>query len=212
MTKVLAILLLVFINLFYSGSKNVPVNIHRITNQNEFDFRYQMRETMYPRENTDRPWSNLSLVPDERMDECHAYYDSWMGNGLAAESGTRIGWKRVVYYDYNACDDRFDIFTYDQTYSVLISDNPMMGYPQYKDFSKEVDHVTAMGLSVWENKSISYWMKEKDVKTDLNFYFDSFKVGDYYVFIQTLFVGDEDSQIRFEWIDEVANELKTVLE
>ena len=88
----------------------------------------------------------------------------------------------------------------------------MMGYPQYKDFSKEVDHVTAMGLSVWENKSISYWMKEKDVKINLNFYFDSFKVGDYYVFIQTLFVGDEDSQIRFEWIDEVANELKTVLE
>ena len=203
-------IVLLMIALTASGIRPLPMNIYRITARYEYDIRYQARRTIEKYDYEESEWSNLNLVPIEYATNCYGQWNHWMANGLADRLGKPIGWQRNVQWNHECVDEKQSYVPVD-VYTIILSKNPMAAYPRNSVFENQL--VTNQGIQVDYSAQWEYPYTNNGVTYHYIQVRYAFKIEDNHVFIDQIFIGqDEIKEDIALWVDQLANELKTVLE
>lgn len=192
-----------------SSFRPLPMNIYRIEGSSEHDVRFQARRTIEKYDYEESKWSKLNLVPSQYDTNCYIQWDHWVANGLADRLGKPIAWKRNIQWNYECKDDKF-MYVPPDMYSILLSRNPMAAYPKFTVSDKQI--LTDSGIQVsYKQEEYTFKVNGKSGIYYLTQY--TFKVNDTYVFIEQVILDRVvDEKKIAEWVDSIADELKTVLE
>jgi len=186
----------------------LPVNIYQIEKISETDLRF-IGSTNENSEQTSI-YSKLNLVPENFNNNCYSQFNTLTSNGLADKLGNLIGWQHNVQWN-NDCDPEGQIENiFGDAYSILISKNPMVLYPEFSNLEQRL--VTETGIEVdLSTYEYPYTNKGKTIVfAELKY---SFKVVEEYVFVTHTVLRDTwDDETLLKWIDSLNYEIKSVLE
>lgn len=200
------LLIIVFI---LSSLRPLPMNIYRIEGSSEHDTRYQLRRTIEKYDYEESEWTPLNLVPEEFNSSCYSQWDHWAANGLADRLGKPIAWQRIAQWTYE-CDVEDRIFYETDAYTILLSKNPMAAYPKFTVHDKVFLTDAGNEVSISQNEYTVIIDSKGVVYTQIQY---TFRVEDVYVFIeQSIQNRTFDEKVISDWVDTLAEELKTVLE
>lgn len=188
--------------------KPLPVNIHRIERVSEFEVRFK-GSVLEDKEMNPSVFSELALVPDQFNSSCYSDVNYLTSNGLADRLGNRIGWQRIIQWNYDCDSDGQIINLFENVYSILISKNPMIAYP---DFSNQDEKLTTQsGVEVLlTSTDYPYTISGKTTVYERVKY--TFKVNDVYVFIEQTRLRDESNNDELLiWVEKLISEIQTVL-
>lgn len=203
-------IILLMIAFIASSIRPLPMNIYRIVGRYEYDIRYQARRTIEKYDYEESEWSSLDLVPIDFDMNCYSQWDHWLANGLADRLGKPIAWQRNIQWT-NECKDEKHMYVPSDVYSIVLSRNPMALYPRNSAFENQL--VTNQGIQVDYSAQWEYPYTNNGVTYHYIQVRYAFKIEDNHVFIDQIFIGqDEIKEDIALWVDQLANELKTVLE
>lgn len=201
----IALLIAIFM---LTNTKPIPTNIHRIEGINKLVAQFQTRRTVEKANDVPSIYSDLNLVPDIYDQKCYSQWDHWTSNGLAERLGNPIGWKRIAQWN-NECEPETISLNFSDVYSIILSNNPMIAYPEFSDYDKQL--LTESGLIVSIKKmEYPYTLAERTIVYMRVMYM--FEVQNVYVYVDQIMLREStnDDEI-LNWADQLYNEIQTSL-
>jgi len=188
--------------------KPLPINIHHIERVSELEIRFK-GSVLEDTEMNHSIFSELELVPYQLVSTCYSDVNYLTSNGLADRLGNHIGWQRIIQWN-NDCDPEGQIANiFDNAYSILISKNPMIAYPDFSNLNETL--ITQSKTEVlFSSIDYPYTISGKTTVYERIKY--TFKVKDVYVFVEQTRLRDEmNNEELLIWVEKLISEIQTVL-
>jgi hypothetical protein len=206
MRQTINIVLVVIMSFILSSTRFFNTNVYDVTTGRDYNLKYQIRPTTDSFLKTDSPWSSIDFTPVEYDMSCLISRDRWMSNNLVDESNKKIIWSRVYEYDHNNCPPQVLPSIYEQV-NIMVSDNPMAGYPSYTNFKEESTYISDLGIPVWldyDNENFTNHGKMYTYKK----YKYSFIIDQHYFFMDTVTMNsDWPIQYLLDTVDHVYEQI-----
>lgn len=208
MRQTINIVIIVIMSFILSSTRFFNTNIYDVTTGRDFNLKYQIRPTTDFFVNTESVWTSIDFTPVEYDMTCLISRDRWMSNNLADESNKKIIWNRIYEYDYNNCPPQVLPSIYEKV-NIMVSDNPMAGYPSYTSFQDESTYISELGIPVWldyDNEIFTHEGKGYHYKK----YKYSFIIDEHYFFMDTVAMnGEWPIENLLETVDKIASQVQS---